>query len=95
MENNNKKKEIINDFVEQLRNSKLEEYKNIFEELDSDYDGVITSKKINLSTIDNSLLLTLTPLLELLQKKNIEMDFNLFVKCLDKILNKNKKKIKI
>ena len=80
MENNNKKKEIINDFVEQL---------------DSDYDGVITSKKINLSTIDNSLLLTLTPLLELLQKKNIEMDFNLFVKCLDKILNKNKKKIKI
>lgn len=95
MENNNKKKEIINDFVEQLRNSKLEEYKNIFEELDSDYDGVITSKKINLSTIDNSLLLTLTPLLEFLQKKNIEMDFNLFVKCLDKILNKNKKKFKI
>ena len=91
MDNNNKKKEIIDDLVEQLRNSKLEEYKNIFEELDSDSDGVITSKKINLSSIDNSLLLTLTPLLELLQKKNIKMDFNLFCKCLDKILNKNRK----
>ena len=65
MDKNNKKKEIIDDLVEQLKNTKLEEYKNIFEELDSDSDGVITSKKINLSTIDNSLLLTLTPLLEI------------------------------
>ena len=93
MDKNNKKKEIIDDLVEQLKNTKLEEYKNIFEELDSDSDGVITSKKINLSTIDNSLLLTLTPLLEILQKKNIKMDFKLFSKCLDKILKNKKLKI--
>ena len=36
MDKNNKKKEIIDDLVEQLKNTKLEEYKNIFEELDSD-----------------------------------------------------------
>jgi len=72
----------------------LEEYKKIFDELDSDFDGIITSKKIKLSSIDNDLLKTLTPILEVLQKKNITMDFNLFCNWLDKILTKNKKKKK-
>ena len=97
MDNNNfekKKKQIIDDFVHEIRNQKLEEYKNIFDELDSDFDGIITSKKIKLSSIDNDLLKTLTPILEVLQKKNITMDFNLFCNWLDKILTKNKKKKK-
>jgi len=47
---------------------KIEKYKEIFDLLDSDKDGFISSRNIKLSNLDVDMLKTLTPMLEELQK---------------------------
>ena len=65
---------------------KFEKYKEIFNALDSDGDGLISVKKIRLSAIDQDLLEDLTPILEELQQKETEMNFKEFCLKVDKFL---------
>lgn len=65
---------------------KIIKYKEIFDIFDSDKDGLISSKNINLSTINQELLKAFTPILGELQKKEIKMNFKEFCIRVDKIL---------
>ena len=65
---------------------KIEKYKEIFNSLDSDHDGLISSRSICLAVLDQDLLEALTPLLEELQKKRCEMNFKDFCVRVDKYL---------
>ena len=67
---------------------KIEKYKEIFDLLDGDNDGYISSKKIKLSDIPLKILETLTPFLNELQSKNIAMNFKEFCINADKLMNK-------
>ena len=65
---------------------KIERYKEIFDSLDSDKDGFISSRQIRSSALDSEMLTTMTPLLEDLQKKGNKMNFKEFCLAVDKFL---------
>ena len=73
-----------------LKNN-LERYNQIFNLLDSDHDGFISSKNIRLSALDNDRLKSLTPILEELQQSDIKINFNQFCKKLDVLIEKTAK----
>jgi hypothetical protein len=56
----------------------FEKYKEIFDLLDSDKDGYISSRNIRLSSLDSEMLFALTPLLEEIQKKSLTLSFKDF-----------------
>lgn len=66
---------------------KMGKYKEIFNLMDSDKDGLISAKFIKLSDLDSELLKTLTPILEELQKENKIMDLKEFCLKADKCVN--------
>ena len=88
MEMNLEKKKI---FLERSMNiilkTKIEKYKEIFNLLDSDNDGFISSNKIRLSEINKDLLQAMTPLFEELQEKKELMTFREFCGKVDKLLS--------
>lgn len=63
---------------------KIQRYKEIFNCLDSDKDGLISVRKICLALVDQRILEGLTPLLEELQKTKIVMNFKDFCIRVDK-----------
>ena len=77
-----KKEEIRNKYIKKMNKiiteAKKMEYIELFNSLDSDNDGLISYKKIKLSTLDNKKLIALTPILKELQYNGIEMDVNAF-----------------
>ena len=86
-ENNIKKSNKINYMKKSnniISNAKHMKYKELFNTLDSDRDGLITSKKIKLSSLDYQNLISLTPILNELQYKGKEMDLNQFSDYIDK-----------
>ena len=87
------KKEYLEQTLNMIIQSKLERYKKIFNSLDSDNDGFISSKNIRLSALDNDKLKNFTPIFEELQQSNIQMNFQDFSKKLDKLAEKNCKEI--
>lgn len=52
---------------------------NLFDTLDSDYDGVISSQKIDISALSNELLDVLTPLLLKIEEYALVLDFDQFL----------------
>jgi hypothetical protein len=87
------KKEYLEQTLNMIIQSKLERYKKIFDSLDSDNDGFISSKNIRLSALDNDKLKNFTPIFEELQQSNIQMNFQDFSKKLDKLTEKKCKEI--
>lgn len=51
----------------------------MFEQLDSDYDGLISAHKINLTELSNELLDVMTPLLLKIEEHSLNIDFEQFV----------------
>ena len=86
---NKKKEEIRNKYIKKMNKLILEakkmKYIELFNSLDSDNDGVISYKKIKLSTIDNKKLIALTPILQELQYNGVQMDANTFCQKVDNI----------
>ena len=85
------KKEYLNQTLKMIIKNKLERYKKIFNSLDSDHDGFISSKNIRLSALDNDRLKSFTPILEELQKSDSKINFNQFCKQLDDLIEKTAK----
>ena len=81
----NKKNYIKKSYITILK-AKYIKYFELFNCLDSDKDGIISYKKIKLSTLDSDKLISLTPLLYEIQYKGLEVDFPKF--C-EKIQNLN------
>lgn len=65
---------------------KLVKYKYMFDQLDSDRDGKISTQKINLCVLDFEILEAMTPILKELQKSQKLMDFKEFCILADKCL---------
>ena len=68
-----------------ITEAKKMKYIELFNSLDSDNDGVISYKKIKLSTLDNKKLIALTPILKDLQYNGVEIDVNAFCQKVDNI----------
>ena len=66
---------------------KFERYKEIFNLLDSDQDGLISYNRIKLSSLDQDLLQAMTPLLEDLQASKDNMTFKQFCIKVDRLLS--------
>ena len=66
--------------------SEIERYKEIFDKLDSDGDGLISSNKIRLSDLDPDILQQMTPLLQQLQDSGDSYSFREFCIEIDKVL---------
>jgi len=82
-----KKKHWLENSMKIVLKMKIDKYKEIFDSLDHDKDGFISSKSIKLSTIQTDLLETLTPLLEEIQSKNLTLNFKDFCIIGDRILS--------
>ena len=85
------KKEYLNQTLNMILKNNLERYNQIFNLLDSDHDGFISSKNIRLSALDNDRLKSLTLILEELQQRDIKINFNQFCKKLDVWIEKTAK----
>lgn len=87
---NNNNNDCNNDFPEIPREIvlkiKLLKYKQMFDLLDSDNDGFISSKHIKLSVLDIEILEALTPVLAEMQKNNVRLNFKDFCIKADKCL---------
>jgi hypothetical protein len=81
-----KKKLWLETSMKSVLKMKIDRYKEIFDLLDSDRDGFISSQSIKLSELDAGLLKSLSPLLQELQTNNKQMDFNQFCVEADKHL---------
>ena len=83
----NQKNIFLEHSVELILKIKYEKYKEIFNLLDSDNDGLISCEKIQLSKINSEILICLTPLFEDLQKSKNNMTFKEFCVSADKLLS--------
>lgn len=81
-----KKKMFLERSMEIILKMKYEKYKEIFNCLDSDNDGLISSRNIKLSQLDHEVLEALTPLLDELQASKESMTFKDFCLKADKEL---------
>lgn len=72
--------------TETVLKMKIVKYKEIFNMLDSDKDGYISTKSIRLSVLGQDLLEALTPILEDLQKNKARMNFKQFCIKADRCL---------
>lgn len=68
-----------------ITKAKTIKYKELFNSLDCDKDGLISYKKIKLSGLNFHQLISLTSILNELQYKGTEMDLNMFVERIEKI----------
>ena len=86
---NKKKEENKKKYIEKMNKMILEakklKYVELFNSLDSDNDGYISSKKIKLSILDNRKLVALTPIFKELQYDGVQMDLNIFCQKVDNI----------
>lgn len=78
LNNLEKKKLFLERSMKSILKMKIEKYKEIFDLLDSDKDGYISSRNIRLSSLDSEMLFALTPLLEEIQKKSLTLSFKDF-----------------
>ena len=78
-----------NEYLQKSKNIIIEvkniKYKELFNILDSDEDGLISYKKIKLTELDFQQLIILIPILKELQYKRNKMDLNMFVDRIEKI----------
>lgn len=74
-ENKRKYLEKMNKIILEARNLK---YVELFHNLDSDNDGLISNKKIKISILNNEKLYALTPIFKELQYEGTQMDLKMF-----------------
>ena len=70
--------------------TKQNKYKELFDLLDSNGDGFISSSQIQLTKIDQNVLKNISPILGELNQTNKKMDFKEFYIKVDKLLNEQK-----
>ena len=80
---NQKSKDII-------LKTKQKKYKELFDLLDSNQDGFISSSQIHLTKIDPNVIKNISPILEELKQTNKQMDFKEFYIKVDNLLNEQK-----
>ena len=83
-----KKNLYLKNSMEIILKKKTEILKQIFNLLDSDNDGFISSEKIKLSNLNQQTLVLLTPLLEELQSNKDNMTFKEFYEKAEPLLSK-------
>ena len=83
-----KKNLYLKNSMEIILKKKTEIIKQIFNLLDSDNDGFISSEKIKLSNLNQQTLVLLTPLLEELQSNKDNMTFKEFYEKAEPLLSK-------
>ena len=66
---------------------KYKKYKELFDLLDSNKDGFISSSKIQLTKIDQNILKNISPILKELNETNKQMDFNEFCYKAEQLVN--------
>jgi hypothetical protein len=84
-----KKKHWLENSMKIVLKMKIQKYKDIFDLLDHDKDGYISAKNIKLSNLHTELLEALTPLLEEIQTKSLNLSFKDFCLMGDKLLKVN------
>ena len=82
-----KKNIYLKKSMEIIMKTKMEKIKQIFNLLDSDNDGFISSDKIKLSNLNQKILVLITPLLEELQSNQDNMTFKEFYDKAEPLLN--------
>ena len=82
-----KKKLFLEQSKEIIYKMKIDRLKNVFDKLDSDADGIISSSKIQLSELDHEILQAITPLLKELQDTGNQITFKDFCLKADKLIN--------
>jgi hypothetical protein len=87
LNNLEKKKLFLERSMKSILKMKIEKYKEIFDDLDSDKDGFISTRHIRLSTLDSEMLTLLTPLLEDLQRIDSPMNFKTFCLKADSLIS--------
>ena len=80
---NQKSKDII-------MKMKYKKYRELFNLLDSNQDGFISSTKIKLTKIDENVLRNISPILEELNQSKRQMDFKEFCIKIDKLMTEKK-----
>ena len=80
---NQKSKDII-------MKMKYKKYRELFNLLDSNQDGFISSTKIRLTKIDENVLRNISPILEELNQSKKQMDFKEFCIKIDKLMTEKK-----
>ncbi len=80
---NQKSKDII-------MKMKYKKYRELFNLLDSNQDGFISSTKIKLTKIDENVLKNISPILEELNQSKKQMDFKEFCIKIDKLMTEKK-----
>ena len=69
---------------------KYKKYRELFNLLDSNQDGFISSTKIRLTKIDENVLRNISPILEELNQSKKQMDFKEFCIKIDKLMTEKK-----
>ena len=86
-EEEKEKKNIYNqkskDIIMKMKHKK---YRELFNKLDSNQDGFISSSQIHLTKIDENVLRIISPILEELNQSKKQMDFKEFCIKLDKLM---------
>ena len=86
-EEENEKKNIYNKKSKNIiMQMKIKKYRELFNQLDSDQDGFISSSNIHLTKIDQNILKNISPILENLNQTKKKMDFKEFCLKIDKIM---------
>ena len=90
-QNNKEKKEIFNEKSKEIiMKMKIAKYKQLFDLLDSDNDGLISYNNIKLTKIDEQTLNSLSPIFDYLHNSGNNMDFREFCIKFDKTLTDQK-----
>ena len=90
IEDEKEKKNIYNqkskDIIMKMKHKK---YRELFNQLDSNKDGFISSSQIYLTKLDDNFMRIISPILEELTQNKKQMDFKEFCIKLDKIMTDN------
>lgn len=63
-----------------------EKIEQLFADLDSDHDGLISSVRVNIDALSNERLLIISPLLAEMEEKRVTLDFSSFSKSVRLLL---------
>ena len=75
-----KKKSKSRRITDQIKEKRL---RTLFEKLDDDYDGYISSQKINILEVNNEIIDIITPFLLKIEDKALILNFRQFCECID------------
>lgn len=68
-----------------VNNNKIKSFQQIFEELDSDGDGIISSYRINITTLEPDLLQVLSPLFIEMEELGMTLNLEEFIDAADRL----------